>query len=210
MRPTKIALALGLTLIVVAIGVVLSRSPLKAAGANSVLDQETTTYTHGNISGCEVSGTLPARTTAIRLSLAANVGPWVRIRVLAGSRLLTQGERAAGWGADKTVTVPVAPLSHTVHGALVCTAVGPAVEFLHIMGTPAKSTSPEGRNLAGIELRMEYLRPGPKSWLSLAPAISRRMGLGRAAGGTWVVFLALALMIAVAILASRLTLREVR
>jgi hypothetical protein len=36
------------------------------------------------------------------------------------------------------------------------------------------------------------------------------MGLGRAASGTWIVFLALALMLAVVILASRLVLRELR
>jgi hypothetical protein len=55
---------------------------------------------------------------------------------------------------------------------------------------------------------MEYLRPQPKSWWSLASSIAYRMGLGRAVGGTWIVFLALALTLAVALLALRLTLRE--
>jgi hypothetical protein len=36
------------------------------------------------------------------------------------------------------------------------------------------------------------------------------MGLGHAASGTWIVFLVLALMLAVVILASRLALRELR
>ncbi len=51
-------------------------------------------------------------------------------------------------------------------------------------------------------LRIEYLRPGPGSWWSLASAVARRMGLGRAPSGTWVALLPLALMsVAVALAA---------
>jgi hypothetical protein len=57
---------------------------------------------------------------------------------------------------------------------------------------------------------MEYLRPGRKSWWSLASSVAHHMGLGHAASGTWIVFLVLALMLTVVILASRLALRELR
>ena len=55
---------------------------------------------------------------------------------------------------------------------------------------------------------IEYLHPGTRSWLSLAGEVARHMGFGRAGAGTWVVFLALALLVAAAGLASRLLLRE--
>src|SRR6202043_813748 len=54
--------------------------------------------------------------------------------------------------------------------------------------------------------RVEYLRPGHSSWWSLASSVARRMGLGHAAAGTWIVFLLIALMITVVTLASRLIL----
>jgi hypothetical protein len=40
--------------------------------------------------------------------------------------------------------------------------------------------------------------------------VARRMGLGHAPSGTWVVFLLMGMMIVVAVLATRLILRELR
>jgi hypothetical protein len=209
MRAVGIALGAGLLLTAIAIGVVLSRSPYTVAGTNSVFAEGTAKIVYDGQSGCQTGETLPRGTSAIRVSLSANVGPRVAIRVLDGSRVLTQGERAAGWGVAETVTVPVRPLSRAIHNVRVCTSTGRPIENLQINGTPASSRSVKG-NLDGVTLRMEYLRPGTTSWLSLARATSRRLGLGRAASGTWIVFVLLALMITVAGLASRLTYREMR
>ena len=59
-------------------------------------------------------------------------------------------------------------------------------------------------------LRFEYLRPGSSSWWSLASSVAHRMGLGRSPAGTWIVFFLIAIMIAVAALASLMVLREMR
>jgi hypothetical protein len=202
----KIALAAGLVLTTIAVGAVLTRSPLLVAGTNSISVRKAVRDLHGDDGGCQQVSTLPAGTSAIRLSLAAGIGPRVRLTAFAGRGVLTRGERAAGW-VDGTVTVPVRGVPHMVRNALICTTVGPAIERLEIGGTPVKP-SPRGRNFDGLELRMEYLRPGTQSWLTLAPSISRRLGLGHAAAGTWIVFLLLALMLAVAALAARLMSRE--
>ena len=76
------------------------------------------------------------------------------------------------------------------------------------MPTPAAAAAHDGRRSLGGRLIIDYLRPGTSSWLSLAGEVAHRMGLGRAAAGTWIVFLALALLAAAIVLASRLLLRE--
>jgi hypothetical protein len=57
-------------------------------------------------------------------------------------------------------------------------------------------------------LNMAYLRPGSKSWWSLAPSIIRHIGLGHEPHGTWTAFLVVALMLAVVFVVSLLTLKE--
>jgi amino acid transporter len=56
--------------------------------------------------------------------------------------------------------------------------------------------------------RMEYLRPGPTSWLSIIPSVARQMGIGHAPSGTSVAYVVVAVMIAISLLASRLVLTE--
>ena len=146
--------------------------------------------------------TIPHGTSAIRVSLSANVGPRVSIRVLEGSRVLAQGERPGGWGATETVTVPVTHVASAIHDATLCTTIATPIEYLQINGTP----SPDG----SVLLRLEYLRPGPRSWFSLAPTISHELGLGHAFPGTWIVFALLALMLAAIALVARVLLEELR
>ena len=87
---------------------------------------------------------------------------------------------ASGWGQGETVTVPVARAAQTVRDARICTTVGPSFEPLRVDGPRTASSSP-AQHLAGhVLLRIEYLRPGPKSWLALAPSIARHLSLGRA------------------------------
>jgi hypothetical protein len=200
----------GLTLVVIAIGVTLSRAPLSVAGTNSIPAKLAVGHTWGNAHSCQRGGTLPQGTSVIRVSLSADVGPKVSLSVFSGSRLLTKGERGAGWGEEETVSVPVRRVSHPVRNAFICTTVGPSIAHLQINGTPRQATSSPTLGLRDVLLRMEYLRPGRKSWWSLASSVAYHMGLGHAARGTWIVFLMLALMLAVVILASRLALRELR
>jgi hypothetical protein len=54
------------------------------------------------------------------------------------------------------------------------------------------------------------LRPGTKSWWSMASSIAYHMGLGHAPSGTWIVFLLIVLVLGVVFIVVRLTLEELR
>jgi hypothetical protein len=199
----RIALAVGLALVAIAIGVVLTRSPVTVAGNNSVAAEHGAGYAYGGTSNCQLAGTVPRGTSAIRFSFSNNVGPTVTVKVLSGGRVITEGTRHAGWGVDETVTVPVKRISRAIPNARVCVALGQTAEAVEING----SVVPGGN---AVRFRIEYLRPGDSSWWSLASTVARRMGWGHAPSGTWIVFLLIALMITVATLVSRLLLRELR
>jgi hypothetical protein len=211
MRRVKIALAVAMALVLIAIVAVLSRSPLTVAGANSI---EAPLYRNGGIpgssSGCQEGGTVPRGTSAIRISLGANVNPRITVDVFASSRRVTHGQLAAGGGLNASATVPVKPLPSTIRDALVCLALGPSAETVGVRGIPTRPPVNGLNSLQDIRLRFEYLSPGPKSWWSLASSIAHRFGLGRAPSGTWIGYLVIAVMLAVAVLASRLALEELR
>ncbi len=207
MRSVKVTIAVALALIAAAIGAILARSPLTVAATNSVPASADVEFAKGDVSSCQ-AGSIPRGTSAIRIAFEARaVGPRIAVKILSRSRVVAEGAQAAGWGAASSVTVPVTPLSHAIGDARICMTVGELAEPFRAHGTTASVSA--GR-LADVRLRMEYLRPGPKSWWSLAPSIVYNMGLGRAPGGTWVVFLVLALVLAVAALTSRFALDALR
>jgi hypothetical protein len=203
------ALTVGLVLVGIALVIVLSGSPLTVAGSNLIPANPEIASVKGGSSGCQPGGTVPAGTSAIRISASANTGPSVTLKVFSGPLLISQGSRAAGWGVSETVTVPVTRVPRTILGATLCTAFGPSIENIQLNGAVVKG-APGSHGAGHVALRIEYLRAGPSSWWSLASGVAHRMGLGRAPGGGWVVFLLIALMLAVAALASRLALRELR
>ncbi|HSZ04153.1 MAG TPA: DUF2142 domain-containing protein [Solirubrobacteraceae bacterium] len=201
-----LALAVGLAGMLLALGIVLSRSPPIVAGGNRLPARFGVTFLHhGGKLGCQRAGTLPRGTDAIRVSLSANAGPKVSAQVLTGSHVISEGERPAGWGATETVTVPVRRVAQTTTDATVCVTLGAVSEPIQVNG--AISTA-GGRQ--AIRLRMEYLRPGPSSWFSLIASVARRMGLARAPSGDWIAYLVIALMIAAAAIAIGLVLRAAR
>jgi hypothetical protein len=213
----RVALAVGLVLTAVALVVVLSGSRLVVAGTNSIPTYPAVGFLGGGTSHCQPSGTVPQGTTAIRISASADTGPSVTLKVLSAGRPVTSGERAAGWGIDETVTVPVARVARTIPAATICVAFGQAVEPVLINGTRVpteiRSTGPRSTpesNSEALRLRVEYLRPGPDSWWSMVSSVAHRMGLGHWPSGTWIVFVLLAIMLAIAALASRLVLGELR
>jgi hypothetical protein len=209
-RGVLIALAAGLALIAIAIGVVLSRAPLAVVGSNGIELSHGIAYAKGGSTGCQQAGTVPAGTTAIRVSAGVNTGPSVTVKVLSGTQVVTNGKRPSGWGIDETVTVPVKRVPRTIPNATICVTFGPSVEEIEINGAVVRAKSPGGRQIQAARLRVEYLRPAHQSWWSLISPLARRLGFGHAPSGTWIVYLLLALTIAIVVLASRLVLRELR
>jgi hypothetical protein len=205
----RVALGVGLALAATALLVVLFRHPLVVAGTNSVPAHVDVSGAPGGSSGCQPAATLPRGTTAIRVSVSSNTGPSLDLRMYSGSQLIAHGNRSSGWGVDETVTVPINRASRAVGDTRLCITFGRSVEPIQINGAYGASAGTfEGKPIRAVMLRVEYLRPGPSSWFSLASSVASRMGLGHAAAGTWVVFVLLATMIAITLLASRLIVRE--
>jgi hypothetical protein len=209
MRSVAVALVASTIVIAVVIFAVLSQKPAVVAGKNAVKIAGHIDLPAGNASSCQQVGTVPQGTSAFRISVSAGVGPWVRLRVLSNGHVVTRGELAAGWGLAAAAVIPVRPLSREVPEALVCTTLGPGHPPITVMGSPRPGAT-GSLAYSDVELRIEYLKPGARSWWSLASSVAYRMGLGRAESGTWIVFLALSLMIAVGALAARLALDELR
>jgi hypothetical protein len=209
MLGVKVALAVAAIVIAVAIAAVLSRAPAVVAGTNGFRIAGQTELLKGDTSSCQRLGTVPQGTSAFRISVGSGAGPWVHLRLISGGRVVTQGELPAGWGLEADAVIPVRPLSHAVSNPLLCTTLGPIASPATIEGTRRPSEA-EHTSYSDVALRVEYLRPGTRSWWSLASSVAYRMGLGRAVSGTWIAYLALLLTIAVGVLAWRLALDDLR
>jgi hypothetical protein len=211
MRAVKLALAAGLALMAVAILVALSRSPASVARTNAVPTQITVIgSTTEGATYCQAREALPVGTSALRVWLDAAFGPRVRATVSARGRQLTSGERGSGWTGG-SVTIAVRPLPRTISGATVCVSFPLRDETLVIQGSaaPPASAARNGSQPLPGRIAIEYLHPGERSWASMAASIMRRLGFGRAAAGTWIAFLALALLAAVAAITTVAVLRDV-
>lgn len=211
MRSVKIALAMGLALLAVAIGLTLTRSPPLLAGTNSIPVERRMATTTNSARVCQANEVLPANTSAIRLMLEATLGPRVTVEALSGKRVIAHGERPAGW-TGLGVTLPVKPVPKQISGVQICFAFTVGHELVSVFGqlTSAKAAATYSRGALPGRMRIEYLRPGHSSWWSLVRSVSQHMGLGRAWAGTWVVLLVLALMLTLVTLTSRLVVRELR
>ncbi len=212
MPSARAAFAAGLALTAIAAAIVLSRSPEVVAGTNAI---EPGLYRIASAPGsghaCQAGETLPAGSSAIRLSLAASAGPRIHVEILSGGKVVAHGESAPGWIGD-VVTVPVTRVSRAVRHATLCVAFTGADELVSFLGaqTPARDAATSGTSVLPGRMAIEYLRRGSSSWWSLASGVARRMGLGRAWAGTWVVLLVAMLMAAGVALASWLTVRDPR
>jgi hypothetical protein len=210
MRAVKVALAAGLALLAVAIALTLLGSPLSVAAANKVPGNETAIWeTHRGATFCQAHEALPRGTTAIRVWLDAASGPRVSVVVYSRGRVLTSGSRASIW-VGGAVTIPVKPVPRAVADVKVCASFRLHDETVIVQGsaTSAAVATREGPVALYGKMGIEFLRPSTRSWASQALEVARRMGLGRATPGTWVVLLVLALLASVVALASRLLLRE--
>ncbi len=208
MRGASAVLVVGVLCMAAAVAVVLSRSPLEVAGSDGVAVGPAVAHAEGGSGVCQPGGTVPGGTSAVRLSLSANIGPRVEVTVSSGSRVVARGVREAGWGVDESVTMPVGRVRRAVSNARVCVKLGPALEPVQVNGSAERVREAGGRVGETAWLRIEYLRAGGGSWLSRAASVAQRMGLGRAPAGTWVGYLVFAGMVVVLGLVSRLILRE--
>ncbi len=114
----KVVVGAGLLLVLAAIAVTLSHSPIAVAGVNTPQEapigepQPGSTY-------CQSHEVLPRDTSAIRLRSYAFLGPRVKLTISARGRLVAHGERGSGW-TGSVVTIPVKRLSTARSGLDLC------------------------------------------------------------------------------------------
>jgi hypothetical protein len=210
MSRVRVTLGVSLTLLLAAIALTLAHAPLMVARANGKpKEEEVIAETNRGATYCQADEVLPKGTTAIRLSLSTATGPRISITVRSGGQTLTDGVRGAGW-TSRVVTVPVRPLARAVSNATVCASFPLRDETLITYGqrTSHAAAARNGAQALAGRMWIEYLRPGHRSWASSLSSIAHNMGLARAGEGTWIAFLALAMTLSVAVLASYLILRE--
>lgn len=212
MTPTppsvKIALAAGLAVIAAAFAAALSHSPLTVARGDSTTARGLVS-TNRPAPLCQAEEALPRGTSAIRLALLAALGPEVTVRVLSGSRVLTQGVHPAGWSSG-VVTVPVSPVAHAAAPVRVCFALSSMNGLVTLRGwtTRPAVAAVSGEGTLPGRMGIEYLRPSGRSWWSSAAAVIRRLDLGHAVGGLGNALLVMALATALVALTSWLVVRE--
>jgi hypothetical protein len=206
----RVALGVGLVLIVVAFVVTLAHTPLTVA-RSGVATEHTLVSTGKPAAACQGGETLPRGTTALRVSLTSALGPRVAVRVLSGSHVIARGTTQPGW-SDASVTVPVRALSRTVAPVKVCFAMTLMNGKVAMRGTPTGSAQAARSTEGPLPGRMgiEYLRPGASSWWSQATTVAHRLGLGRAASGTWNALLVIMLAASFITLSSWLVVKELR
>jgi len=211
MSRVAVALAVALTLLAVVVGWTLTRSPTTVLASNGASNQANLLATATAAQGCQSGETIPAGTTAIRLSIGAEIGPAVNVAVKTGGRTLTHGSRAQNWTGG-VVTVPVQRVASTANGAEVCFGLATPLEAIVLFGTPSAGSNTLQTSVPQLtkgRLAIEYLHSGP-SWLSLLSTVSWRMGIGHGWPGSWIVFALLIAMLGGAALLSMLVLRELR
>jgi hypothetical protein len=212
MRSVRIALTLAGSLAVLALVLTLLGAPMSVAGTNGIPDAGEIATTKRNTSACQGGETVPAGTTAVRLTLAAEIGPRVMLTASAAGRTITHGVRGAGW-TGAAVTVPVQRVRTSASGVELCFALARPLEMIELFGRHTVGSQalvgPHGQRLPG-RLGIEYLRTGSASWLSLIPTVAERVGFGHAWGGTWIAFALAAAMVCAAALVVRVAIRELR
>jgi hypothetical protein len=200
----RVALGCGLAAIAVAVAATLSRAPLVVAGTNAIPAKTIVAATKGGVSSCQNGEVLPRGTTAVRLWMTGNTKPGVHVEALSGLQVVTSGSQGGGW-LGKVITVPVARVPRTIRDVQLCFTIDRAVEVVDLLGGPVRHAA-HGESTG--KMRIEYLRPDPRSWWSLAGSVAHRFGLGRAPAGGEVFLIPLALMALVAVLAAWIALRQ--
>jgi hypothetical protein len=204
-----VTLGVGIVLLLAVSALTLTHAPPRVVRVNTKQTVLGSTIV-GSAEVCQTGEVLPAGVSALRLGIGAYFGTRVKLKAFSGSLVLTEGDIGPTW-TGTSVTIPVKPLSHTASGVKLCMHVGPNSELIFFKGAPARASESasygEGALLGG-RVAVEYLAPGRGSWWSRILEVARRMGLGHALSGTWVVLLIAALVAAVGALAVGVVWRE--
>lgn len=206
----RITIAIGLGLIVLAVGIGLARSPLVRAGTDGTPLPTEIGATSVPTTICQGEETVPAGTTAIRVSLLSLLGPRIKLVARSGGQVVTSGTIGYGW-TGAVVTIPVRRVVGTHRHTNVCVSLAKRQQLVNLRGANTKFSPAvtEGKQVLPGRMRFDYLRPDSRSWLSLTLPTARRLGLN-IGGGAGIILIPLMLLLSVGTLASWLVVRDLR
>jgi hypothetical protein len=195
-RPlVAITLLIGFLAIGAALVATLSQAPPKVISSDAITVAGNLGSFEGGATVCQADEHIPASTSAIRISLIANIGPAISAVVLNGSQIIARGQQGGGW-ASGSLTLPLQPVVSRAIDATICLTRNPVAIPVGLFGnlTPqAIAATSNGEPLPG-RMRVEYLASGRRSWFSLARYVAIRLGLGHVPSGAWIIIpLALAM-----------------
>jgi hypothetical protein len=173
-------LMLGLLALAAAALAILLQSGARRSGTNFALDGGYEIYLPPGHELCQPGELVPDRTAGIRVDAKAPGGRSgaLTATVLLGRRTVASGRLASGW-PNGLVTVPLSSTLGTIAGASVCLRPeGSGAAFGGSVPEGSYVVLVDGKTLGG-HVRIEYMRPGRESWLSLAPTIAGRIAVGR-------------------------------
>lgn len=206
----RITIAIGVALLALAVGVGLARSPLVRAGTDGTPLPTEIGASSVPTTICQGEETVPAGTTAIRVSLLSLLGPRLKLVARSGGQVVTTGELGYGW-TGAVVAIPVKRVVGSHPHTTICVSLAKRQQLVNLRGANTKFSPAvtEGKQVLAGRMRFDYLRPDNRSWLSLALPTARRIGLD-IGGGAGIVLVPLMLLLSVGTLASWLLVRDLR
>lgn len=213
LRPSPAALVLAIGLIAIAGGgvAILARSEPRRSGTNLISDSGFVIPLAPGRQLCEPGELLPGDTGGLRLAAdsGAYAGPRLSVHVFSPQGSVSSGELAPGWRSG-AVLIPIRRVARTLPSAIVCLRNAGSRPVSFGGSAPASGFVIElaGKPFGG-RLRIEYMRPGSESWLSLLPALVHRFSLAKSdivRHWSWIAVLVL-MLLAVG-LATSIVLRE--
>jgi hypothetical protein len=209
--PVRLVVAVGLSAIALAAVAILAQSAPRRAGTNLTAN---TGYVIALAPGsqlCEPGELVPGDTGALRLSAdsGSRPGPRLDLTMSDARGQIAAGGVAGGWRSG-TLTIPVSHVRETKQGVQIC-LVNRGSEQVSFGGSVPDANFYvvlAGKPLNG-RMRIEYMRPGSESWLSLLPTLAHRFSLAKAdIVRHWAVGAVLVLMLLAIVLAVRTLLKE--
>jgi hypothetical protein len=204
----RLAIAIGLALTAIAVGVSLARSPLVRAGTDGTPLPTEIGATSVPATICQGEETVPAGTTAIRVSLLSLLGPRIKLVARAGGQVVTVGEIGYGW-TGAVVAIPVRRVVGTHPHTKICVTLAKRQQLVNLRGANTKFSPAmtDGNQVLPGRMRFDYLRPDSSSWLSLARPTARRLGLSIGGSGS-IALIPFVLLLSAAALTSWLLARD--
>jgi hypothetical protein len=189
--------ALALVVLAGAFGAALAHSSQRAAGTSGIGPAAVLAAVDDSSSFCQAHELIPHKTAAVRVSMqtpGAAPPPLSVTLYRSDGRVIANGTLPSRPWRGTSVTVPVRPVTRGDAWGRVCFGIGRG-DQIAIVGEPAPPRL-AARPLSG-RVRIDYLRPGHESLLTLAPTVARRLGLAQAWSGPSVALVTLALVCAV-------------